>query len=195
MRPNETPDSIYGSFIENFTQFNAKPGVFSSPDFAPFFFVQLNDQFLLAASIDINNGGVSVGEAQVNWFVNDWLTVVVGRYLTPIGFFNERLNHEWINRLPDVPLMFRQVSPLTRRWSCTTIASGVAARIMRAATAASRAITVLASGPGPSTRTRISAVACRSSTLRAMPESPIPEMRDGMPGDDRHRDAGLPLSR
>src|SRR5262249_3022771 len=36
-----------------------------------------------------------------------------GRYLTPIGFFNERLNHEWINRLPDVPLMFRQVSPLS----------------------------------------------------------------------------------
>src|SRR5262249_48665020 len=24
----------------------------------------------------------------------------------------ERLNHEWINKLPDVPLMFRQVSPL-----------------------------------------------------------------------------------
>jgi hypothetical protein len=113
MRTNETPLSIYGTFVENFTQFNAKPGVFSSPDFAPFFFLQLNDQFLLAANVDITNAGVSVGEAQANWFVNDWLTVVVGRYLTPIGFFNERLNHEWINRLPDVPLMFRQVSPLT----------------------------------------------------------------------------------
>jgi hypothetical protein len=110
---NETPLSIYGSFIENFTQFNGKPGVFSSPDFAPFFFIQLNEQWLLAASIDINNSGVGVGEAQINWFVNDWLTVVGGRYLTPIGFFNERLNHEWINRLPDAPLMFRQVSPLT----------------------------------------------------------------------------------
>ncbi len=54
---------------------------------------------------------MSLGEAQFNWFVNDWLTVVGGRYITPIGFFNERLNHEWINRLPDEPLMFRQVSP------------------------------------------------------------------------------------
>jgi hypothetical protein len=105
--------SIYGSFVENFTQFNAKPGVFSSPDYAPFFFVQLNNDVLLAASVDINNAGVSVGEAQINWFATDWLTVVLGRYLDPIGFFNERLNHEWINRLPDVPLMFRQVSPLT----------------------------------------------------------------------------------
>ena len=113
MRTNETPLSIYGTFIENYKQFNAKPGAFTTPDFAPFFFLQLNDQVLLAANIDITNAGVSVGEAQVNWFATDWLTVVLGRYLTPIGYFNERLNHEWINRLPDVPLMFRQVSPLT----------------------------------------------------------------------------------
>jgi hypothetical protein len=112
-QPNETPLSIYGQFLENFTQFNARPGVFSTPDFSPYFLLQLNKAVLLAANIDLNNAGVSVPEAQINWFATDWLTVVVGRYLTPIGFFNERLNHEWINRLPDVPLMFRQVSPLT----------------------------------------------------------------------------------
>jgi hypothetical protein len=44
---------------------------------------------------------------------NDHLTFIVGRYLTPIGFFNERLNHEWINKLADVPIMFQQVSPLS----------------------------------------------------------------------------------
>jgi hypothetical protein len=111
-RNNETPLAIYGSLIENYTEFKGKPGVFSTPDFAPYFLLQLNEQFLLAASIDINNGGVAVGEAQLNWIVTDWMTVVLGRFLTPIGFFNERLNHEWINRLPDVPLMFRQVAPL-----------------------------------------------------------------------------------
>jgi hypothetical protein len=110
-KTNETPVSIYGQFLENYTQFNSKPGVFSSPDFSPYFFVQLNNEFLLAANIDINNGGVSASEIQIDWFVNDWLTVVVGRYLAQIGYFNERLNHEWINRLPDPPLMFRQVSP------------------------------------------------------------------------------------
>ncbi len=112
-RTNETPLSIYGSFIENYTQFQSRPGVFSTPDFAPFFFLQLNEEFFLAANIDISNAGVAVGEAQLNWLVSDWLTVVLGRYLDPIGFFNERLNHEWINRLPDPALMFRQVSPLT----------------------------------------------------------------------------------
>src|SRR5262249_4408278 len=49
-RNNETPLSIYGSFIENYTQFDHHRGSFSSPDFAPYFLVQLNDQFLLEAS-------------------------------------------------------------------------------------------------------------------------------------------------
>jgi hypothetical protein len=109
---NETPVSIYGQLLANYHQFNARAGQFETPDFAPYFLVRLNDCFLLEANIDINNAGVSVAEAQVDCFVTDWLTVVVGRFITPIGFFNERLNHEWINKLPDVPLMFRQVSPL-----------------------------------------------------------------------------------
>ena len=63
--------------------------------------------FAMPPDIDITNAGVSVAEAQANWFATDWLTVVIGRYITPIGFFNERLNHEWINRLPDPPLPAR----------------------------------------------------------------------------------------
>jgi hypothetical protein len=108
---NETPLSIYGQFLEGYHQFDGQPGRFESPDFSPYFLLQLNEQCLLAASIDINNAGVSVGEAQVNWILGDHITLVGGRYITPIGFFNERINHEWINKLPDPPLMFRQVSP------------------------------------------------------------------------------------
>jgi hypothetical protein len=112
-RNNETPLSIYGSFVENYNQPNGTHGAFTTPDFAPYFLLQLNEQFLLAANVDISNSGVSVGEAQINWIVSDWMTVVLGRFLTPYGFFNERLNHEWINRLPDEPLMFHQVAPLS----------------------------------------------------------------------------------
>jgi hypothetical protein len=114
-RTNETPLSIYAHLVDGFQQFNGKPGVFASPDMAPFFLLQLNDQFLLEFDFDINNaaGLAGVTSAQADWIVTDWLTVVAGRYITPIGFFNERISHEWINRLPDVPLMFRQVSPLT----------------------------------------------------------------------------------
>jgi hypothetical protein len=111
-RTNETTLSIYGQIFGGYHEINGQPGRFESPQFSPYFLLQLNDQFLLEANIDITRAGVDVPTAQVDWVVTDWLTVVGGRYLTPIGFFNERLNHEWINKLPDEPLMFRQVSPL-----------------------------------------------------------------------------------
>jgi hypothetical protein len=111
-RPNETALSIYGQLFGGYQEINGRPGKFLTPDFAPYFLLQLNDHFLLEANVDITRAGIDVPTAQADWIVSDWLTVVAGRYLTPIGFFNERINHEWINKLPDVPLMFRQVSPL-----------------------------------------------------------------------------------
>jgi hypothetical protein len=111
---NESPISIYGQFLENYSQFNAQAGRFSTPDFAPYFLLQLNEKFLLEANLDFTNAStVSIGTAQMDWFLSDHLTFIVGRFLTPIGFFNERLNHEWINKLPDPALMYQQVSPLS----------------------------------------------------------------------------------
>jgi hypothetical protein len=107
----EPPLNINGQFMFEYVQPQQGQGNFTTADFSPYFHLLLDQDWLLAANLDISNAGVAVGEAQFNWFVNDWLTVVGGRYLTPIGFFNERLNHEWINRLPDPPLMFTQVSP------------------------------------------------------------------------------------
>jgi hypothetical protein len=114
MYNNETPLSIYGELVENYTQFHPERwGVFSSPTFSPFFFLTLNERIFLEANIDFNNtAGVAIPWAQMDFWLTDWLTLVVGRYLVPIGFYNERLAYEWGDRLPDDPLMFHQVSPL-----------------------------------------------------------------------------------
>jgi hypothetical protein len=81
---------------------------------SPYFLVQLNKRFLAEASIDLNNvDGVGIGNAQIDILLNKWMTINVGRFITPIGFFNLWLNHEWVNRLPDPPLMFNQVSPIS----------------------------------------------------------------------------------
>jgi hypothetical protein len=108
---NEWPLSIYGQLSANYTNFEGRHGNFETPDFAPFFLLQLNDRFLLETELDFSKDGVELTQAQLDWVVSDWLTVVVGRFLAPIGFFNERLHPTWINKLPDFPLMFRQVSP------------------------------------------------------------------------------------
>ncbi len=113
MQTVETPLSIYGSMVGDYAKPNGKNGQFGSPTFSPYFLLQLNKRVLLESTIDFSNTGVGVGVAHLDWFLTNNLTLLAGRYLTPIGFFNEQLNHEWINKLPDVPLMFRQVSPLT----------------------------------------------------------------------------------
>ena len=110
---NETPLSIYGQILGSYTKFNGQNGSFASPSIGPWFLIQLNKKFLLEANFDISNAGVSLPQAHLDWFVGNSFKIMAGRFLTPIGFFNERLGAEWINKLPDVPLMFNQVSPAT----------------------------------------------------------------------------------
>ena len=63
------------------------------------------------------DGSVSAGSfAQADFFVNDWLTIIAGRFVAPIGWYNERLNNPWINKLPgdapgSGPLLWQQVLP------------------------------------------------------------------------------------
>ena len=110
---NETPLAIYGQMVMNYSQVNGQAGQFDSPVISPYFLLQLNNKFLLESVVDLgSDGSVGISQIQMDWIVSDAATVVIGRYLTPFGFFNERLNHEWINKLTDQPLMFNQVSPL-----------------------------------------------------------------------------------
>lgn len=109
---NESPLSVYGLLLQDFSQVNGQAARFSSPVFEPFFLLQLNNRFLLESEVDLAAAGtVAVPQLQMDWTVSDAVTAIVGRYLTPIGFFSQQLSHEWINKLPDAPLMFNQVSP------------------------------------------------------------------------------------
>ena len=111
---NETPVSLYGQMLAGYNKQNGQNGNFTTMQVSPYFLVQLNKRFLVEASIDLNNvTGVGIGNAQIDILLNKWMTLNAGRFITPIGQFNLWYNHEWINRLPDPPLMFNQVSPQT----------------------------------------------------------------------------------
>ena len=111
---NETPVSIYGQMLFGYNKQNGQNGNFTTMQVSPYFLVQLNKRFLVEASIDLSNvDGVGIGNAQIDVLLNKWMTLNVGRFITPIGQFNLWYNHEWVNRLPDPPLMFNQVSPPT----------------------------------------------------------------------------------
>jgi hypothetical protein len=127
---NETPLSIYGALAFGFSRIlgnsnasalgttingagvpvptprNPTPGGFYFGEFTPDFLIKLNDWILLEAELGGNaDGSASLGSfAQADFFINDWLTLVGGRFVAPIGWFNERLNNPWVNKLPgDAP--------------------------------------------------------------------------------------------
>lgn len=127
----ETPLSIYGALSfgyskilgDSFTAANGAgrpptPGGFYFGEFTPDFLLKLNDWIFLEAEIGIGaDGAVSAGSfAQADFFVNDCLTIVAGRFVAPIGWYNERINNPWINKLPadapgSAPLLWLQVLP------------------------------------------------------------------------------------
>jgi hypothetical protein len=110
-RTNESPLGIYGTFAGNYADFQDGNGSFPSPVFSPHFYMLLNEQFLLEVNPEFRAQGVELETAQLDWFLHDNLTLVLGRFYSPLGFFNERLHTTWIYKTPDRPLMFSQVLP------------------------------------------------------------------------------------
>jgi len=110
---NVTPLTIVNTLATRYDLFPRQrgAGVFEFQEFTPFFLVQLNKRVLLSGELIFSPSGVALGQAQADIFINDWLTMTLGYFLAPTGFWNERLDPEWINKLPDEPLVLRQVIP------------------------------------------------------------------------------------
>jgi hypothetical protein len=127
----ETPLSIFGALSVGYSKIVGDPltaangagrprtpGGFYFGEFTPDFLLKLNDWLFLEAEIAVGgNGSVNVGSfAQADFFVSDCLTVIAGRFVAPIGWYNERLNNPWVNKLPadapgSGPLLWQQVLP------------------------------------------------------------------------------------
>lgn len=110
---NVTPISIWNTVSTRYDVFPSQRGAgqFQFEEYTPFFLVQLNKRLLLSAELSFNQAGVGLGQAQIDMFINNWLTMDVGYFLAPIGFWNERLDPRWVNKLPDIPLVMQQVIP------------------------------------------------------------------------------------
>ena len=111
--PNVSPITIVTTASTRYDLFTHArgAGVFEFQEFTPFFIYQLNKRILLSGEFSFTPSGAALGQAQADVFINDWLTMDAGAFLAPIGFWNERMDPEWINKLPDQPLVLRQVIP------------------------------------------------------------------------------------
>jgi hypothetical protein len=118
------PDSAYAS--HNFTmvgdaevQFGKTSGQnsgFLFADFAPIFLFRARDNVLFEAGFDffLQNGGTppvnsgtsynfDLSFATIDYLMNDYMTLVAGQMLLPLGTYSER-SAGWLNIFPDNPL-------------------------------------------------------------------------------------------
>ena len=66
----------------------------------------------LASEDGVGSTEVDLEYADLNFIVNDYMTVTVGKFLTPFGQFPERLHPSWINKLPDFPVVYNEETGL-----------------------------------------------------------------------------------
>jgi len=83
-------------------------GSFAQVRFNPIFHFQYRDLVMLESELELE--AASNGETEtkleylaINLFLNDYLTLVSGKFLSPLGQFRQNLHPLWINRLPSAP--------------------------------------------------------------------------------------------
>jgi len=87
-----------------------KESSFRSGTFAPIFLFKMSDKFLFEAEMEFayENGELETAleYADVQYNLNDYVTIRAGKFILPFGTFMERLHPSWINKLSSVPLGF-----------------------------------------------------------------------------------------
>jgi hypothetical protein len=106
--------TMVGDAEVQFGKVNGQHSGFLLADFAPIFLFRARDNVLFEAGFDITlqnnapNGGdattsIGLSFAQLDYLINDYVTLVSGYMLLPLGTYTER-GAGWINKIPDEPL-------------------------------------------------------------------------------------------
>lgn len=105
---------IVGDAEVQFGRAHGEHAAFALADFAPIFLFRASDNILFEAGVDItlqNNAPGGSGAtttfdlsfAQLDYLYNDYLTIVAGYMVLPLGTYSERAAG-WLNKIPDDPL-------------------------------------------------------------------------------------------
>ncbi len=83
-------------------------GSFNAGTFSPIFHYQYRDIVMLESELEIaiTDDGETELELEyltIDYFLNDYIVVVGGKFLSPIGQFRQNLHPSWINKLASAP--------------------------------------------------------------------------------------------
>ena len=65
--------------------------------------VQIRQISLDFPEIEIDDAGETETNLEyltIDWFINDYMALIAGKFLSPIGQFRQNLHPSWINKLP-----------------------------------------------------------------------------------------------
>ncbi|MCB0749833.1 MAG: hypothetical protein KDC90_20430, partial [Ignavibacteriae bacterium] len=81
---------------------------FVGGSFNPIFLWQQSKKLIFETELEMELEGeetiLNLEYANMSYFINDYLTLRLGKFLIPFGTFSERMHPRWINRLPSNPL-------------------------------------------------------------------------------------------
>jgi len=110
--PGESAFHVTGFAL---TRFNVPDGGDSTfnTSISPLILWKINDKLLFETEFEFElntadgraDTEVVLDYADLQFLVNDNLTLGFGKFLTPFGLFSERLHPAWINKLPNAPLV------------------------------------------------------------------------------------------
>ena len=89
----------------------AGPDTFTSGQFNPVFHFQYRDLVMFEGELEFSTTSegetnVELEYSQFDLLLHDNATLVIGKYLSPVGQFQERLHPSWINKIADKPAGF-----------------------------------------------------------------------------------------
>jgi hypothetical protein len=105
--PGENKFVLTGNASATFSTINHNGSNFDAT-FYPIFLWHLTDNLMFEGEIEFeldgNSTSTSLEYAALDWTINDNMTLVAGKFLSPMNTFVERYVPKWINKLPDSPL-------------------------------------------------------------------------------------------
>lgn len=96
----------YGSV--GYTDNENTSGRFSQVQFSPIFHYMYDDLMMLESELEITNDPDGETSTELEYlaldlFLNDYVTLTGGKFLSPIGQFRQNLHPGWINKIPSAP--------------------------------------------------------------------------------------------
>ncbi len=106
-----SPDStvhLAGYAAADYVRPEVGDGQFGAANFNPIFHYQYKDILLFESELEIELGEDGETEfaleySSIDLLLNDHLTLLVGKFQSPVGNFRQNLHPAWINKLPSAP--------------------------------------------------------------------------------------------